>query len=378
MKILIASDKFKDALSQEGVNSILRAVVTTLNSEVRTECVALSDGGDGFLQVVESSLPGLEKVYLEVPDPLERPIQAYYLWEEARKTAYIELAVASGLALLAPEERRVLDTTTLGTGELIRHASERGAGRIYVGLGGSATNDGGIGIGSAMGYGFLNHKSELLSPCGRNLCEITRILSPDQTSAAPKVFAVNDVNNPLYGAEGAAVVYARQKGASPSEIAYLDKGLRQLSEVVNRELAKDVAQEKGSGAAGGCAYGLKVFLNAAFINGAEFNLKIRGISSKLQEGAYDLVITGEGSIDDQTGYGKLIAGLSRAAARAQTPVVAFCGVNALKEKTRSDLGLKSIIPVSDPDKSLEYNLKHTKVLLKQKATDFFKDYFSAP
>ncbi|WP_224490809.1 glycerate kinase [Robertkochia flava] len=374
MKILIASDKFKDALTQAQVNTCISEVITALKPESDLETVSLSDGGDGFLKVVQNALPDIDIISQNVSDPLGRNIRASYLYDPANRKAYFELAEASGLSLLKEAERKVMNTSTLGTGELIKHALEKGAKSLYIGLGGSATNDAGTGIAHALGFRFLDRDEHILQPCGANLSAISHIVIPDHFLEDAEVFAVNDVSNPLYGPEGAAWVYAAQKGGTPEDIEMLDQGLRNISHVVNEIFKKDLAHINGSGAAGGTAFGLMAFLDASFINGAEFILDLQGVTKRLQTGAYDLVITGEGSIDDQTYYGKLISGLAGAAGKGGTPVIAFCGVNALKQRNREDLGLHQIIEISDPNRELSYNLRHAEMLLKSKALEFFRTY----
>ena len=378
MNILIASDKFKDALSQEEANRTIAEVIKRVLPGAAITAVSLSDGGDGFLDVVEHAIKDIERVTCTVSDPLGRPVRGSYLFDRKGKKAYVELAEASGLALLRSEERRVMQTTTLGTGELMKHAESRGAKFVYIGLGGSATNDAGMGIAHAMGYRFSDKTGKELYPCGSNLPAVSGIRLPEEYPLGIRVFAVNDVNNPLFGPEGAARVYGPQKGASEEEIEYLDNGLRHLSRIVEQRLQKDIGHVKGGGAAGGTAFGLMAFLDADFVNGAEFMLNLQGVTERLEKGFYDLVITGEGSLDDQTSYGKLVSGLSRVAGKASVPVIAFCGVNALKERTASDLGLAHIVAISDPDRELEYNLKNADRLLDSKAYDFFKEYFKTP
>lgn len=375
MNILIASDKFKHSLSQKEVNGIIKDVISGLLPQSNIECVELSDGGDGFLNAVEATDTGVEKIQKKVKDPLGRNVNAHYLFDRGKGKAYLELAGASGLALLNEEERHPANTSTLGTGELLMDAVNRGAKEIYVGLGGSSTNDAGMGIAHAMGYRFLDEKGEELYPCGGNLIRVSQIRNPHKDLEGVQVFAVNDVNNPLYGPAGAAFVYAGQKGASSADIDALDEGLRHFSDKVRQQLNKDVAHEPGSGAAGGTSYGLKVFLGSRYINGTRFILDLSGVGGSLDKGRYDLIISGEGSIDDQTAHGKLLSGLGRAASEAEIPMVAFCGVSFLSKLNPEDLGIHKIITISDPQRDLTYNLEHAGSLLKNKAEDFFRDYF---
>ncbi|WP_168731286.1 glycerate kinase [Robertkochia marina] len=375
MNVLIASDKFKGSLSQEQVNSILAEVISEVKPEANIRITALSDGGDGFLNTVGGTLSNAELRTLKVSDPLFRKREAAFLFDLATSRAYIEFARASGMELLNEEQRNPFETSSVGVGQMIERAVHIGAKEIYVGLGGSATNDGGMGIAHAVGFRFMDKDGIALKPCGKNLEKVVEIIPPSLNPISKvKIFAVNDVNNPLYGVHGAAYVYAGQKGANASEIKVLDHGLRHFAEQVSKMTGYDYAGLPGSGAAGGAAFGLKSFLEAQYIKGIDFMLKITGLRPLLVDRYFDLVITGEGSIDDQTLSGKLVAGLGRLAADSGIPVIAFCGVSSLTRVPPSAMGLKTVVSISNPEKDLDYNLKHAEVLLREKAYAFFSTY----
>ncbi len=287
MNILLIPDKFKGSVTAEGVLKALSQGILKSVPKAEIFKVMASDGGDGFLDAVQNYI-SLERVEVETIDPLGRPIKAYYMFNELNSTAYVELAKASGIELLSTAELNVMETSTIGTGIQIEDAIKRGAKNIIIGLGGSATNDGGTGIAQALGYRFLDAKGNQLAPKGKNLSLISKISKNENPIWKGISFtAVNDVTNPLFGKEGAAYVYAKQKGADGLQIEGLDKGLRNLARTVQNEMGVDHAEMPGTGAAGGTAYGLKTFFNAEFISGIEFLFKLAGIPQLLKETPVD-------------------------------------------------------------------------------------------
>lgn len=374
LKILVASDKFKGSLTQQEANETLYRSLSETFPEAKVKTYTLSDGGDGFLLAVGAAIPDAEKVFAQVTDPLGREITAYYLWIPESGSAYIEMAQASGLSLLKPEEKDVLNASSTGTGALIKHAAERGAKKIYVGLGGSATNDAGMGIAHAFGYRFLDKEGVILEPSGNTLEKVWHILVPDRKWPDLQVYAVHDVFNVLYGPHGAASVYGPQKGGDPVVIAQLDHGLKHFDHVVSREYGHNVASVKGSGAAGGAAYGLKVFLGATYLHGVSFMLETLGLSSKINDRYYDLIVSGEGKVDDQTVHGKLLFGLGVRAKASGTPLVAFCGENTLDKKRAAALGISEVVVINDIKRSLRWNLDHAQQRLYHMAGNYFQDH----
>ncbi|SHJ54731.1 glycerate kinase [Arenibacter nanhaiticus] len=292
MKVLLIPDKFKGSLRAEEVILALSKGILRLAPKTAIFTVLASDGGDGFLDTV-NHYKALDKVEVVTIDPLGRRIRSYYLYDKTNKTAYIELAKASGIALLSPSELNVMETSTKGTGIQIKDAVLKGAKQILIGLGGSATNDGGMGIASVLGYRFLDSNGNELRTIGKNLVNVSHIEREEGNLPwqAVSFIAVNDVSNPLYGVEGAAYIYAKQKGANSSQIKALDHGLQHLSSVVKNTLGTGDALLPGTGAAGGTAYGLKAFFNAEFISGIDFLFKMAEISSLLEEKKIDYIIT---------------------------------------------------------------------------------------
>lgn len=372
MRVLIIPDGFKDSLTAGEVAAAIERGVRSFDPKAETFKLMASDGGDGFLNVVGHYKPGLETISIETTDPLNRTIKARYLYDSESKTAYTELAAASGIELLTKEERLVMQTTTFGTGTLMKHAYNKGARHIYVGLGGSATNDAATGIAAAFGWRFLGIENHELTSCGGNLNLISKIERPEPWPLDLTVTAINDVQNPLYGPQGAAYTYARQKGASDLQIELLDSGLRHLDKLISKYLDKHDALLPGTGAAGGTAYGLRVFFNADFKPGTPFMLSLSGFYQVLQNNQIDLIITGEGSIDQQTRFGKLISGIIKAAKPYQVPVYSICGINKLSADEIGELGLAGAAQLYDPNQPEGYSFTHAAELVSERTLDILQ------
>ncbi len=375
MKLLLIPDKFKGSLTSEEVSKAFMAGVERAGVECTSHYIKASDGGDGFMAAV-AQYKACISVQVISENPLGNPIQSYYLYNKESNSAFIELANASGMELLSPENRNPMLTSTFGTGLQIKDAVEKGIGHIYIGLGGSATNDGGIGMAQALGYTFMDAKGKLLAPTGGNLGHIAGI---DTSNTAPKLkhvsfFAVNDVTNPLFGEDGAAHVYAAQKGATKEMIAVLDDGLRNLDTVVSEKFALNNAAVPGSGAAGGAAYGLKSFFGATYVSGIDFILELSEVKKILEREKFDFLITGEGKIDGQTLSGKLIQGVLILGKTYDIPVLAVCGKLAIPAEELKKRGVYELIEIQDTSKDLDYNMGHAAELLTQKTTDFFQKW----
>ncbi len=350
-----------------------------VHPDAEIHSVLASDGGDGFLNAVSEKVDA-EEITVASVDPLNRQISAVYLLDRSTGTAYIELAKASGLELLKEAERDALRTSTFGTGLQIRHAIDSGATEIYLGLGGSATNDAGTGIAKALGYRFSDVSGNELAPIGANLHKIAAIEKPEEPTPWKNVrfFAVNDVDNPLFGERGAAHVYAEQKGADAEGVIDLDKGLRHLASVVedNRGTGsshKNAAHIPGAGAAGGTAYGLQMFLNAEFVSGIDFVLELAKVDQLLAARDFDYLITGEGKFDQQTLHGKLIKGVVHLGKRHHLPVIAVCGQLDVDSQDLRDFGLQEVLEIKDASKSIQYSMENAAKLIAQKIFYFFKN-----
>lgn len=346
MKFVIAPDKFKGSLTGfefcDAVELGLRKVFK--NAEILK--MPLADGGDGTIEVVKYYLNG-KKIMLTVKDPLFRPLEASYLYAPETKIAFIEMAEASGLKLLKNTEMDAMQSTTYGTGELIVDALERGVQEIILGIGGSATNDGGMGMAQALGYQFLDTHGKQLEPIGSNLMKVKNI---DASSIHPKLKGTKikvacDVSNPFYGENGAAKVYAKQKGASKEEIELLDKGLFNFAERIHEQYKIDLQQIAGSGAAGGIGGAALVFLNGQLASGIDLIKELANFDEVIK--GTDWVITGEGKLDGQTLSGKTIYGVLQSASNQGIPVAALCGSVAISKAIRDQLGLSYIDAVSE-------------------------------
>ncbi len=316
MKIVAAPNAFKGCLTAREAAAAMAKGLRRAAPGAEIVELPVADGGDGLVAVVHDALGGTLST-VEVTGPLGEKVEAAIC--RVGDLVAIEMALASGLALVPRERRDALTATTIGTGELIRHALDLGAKHLVIGIGGSATTDGGSGMAHALGARFLDEKGEPLSPSGAALQKIRRVdLSGlDARLAGIVVDVACDVDNPLHGPRGAAHIFGPQKGADAHQIRLLDDGLKNLAAVIERDLGIDVAGRPGAGAAGGLGAGLVAFLGATLKPGAELVLEIVGLDRAL-EGA-DLVITGEGAVDEQTASGKapaVVASRAKAAGAA--------------------------------------------------------------
>ncbi|WP_136480396.1 glycerate kinase [Cognatitamlana onchidii] len=338
MKIVLAPDKFKNSLTGLEFCDAVKDGIHKVNPNAQIIKLPLADGGDGTIEVVNYYLKG-DVIKVVVNNPFFEPIKASYLLSGSTKTAFIEMAEASGVKLLKREALDCKNATTLGTGELILDAIKSGVENIILGIGGSATNDCGIGMATALGYRFLDKQGREVLPIGANLGCIETI---DSANVLPELKDINftvacDVSNPLYGKDGAAHVYAKQKGASGEDIDTLDRGLKAFSEILELQFKIDVQLVKGAGAAGGMGIASKVFLNGALKSGIELIKDLAKFDDTI-EGA-DWVITGEGKLDAQTLSGKTLQGVLSSAKLKNIKVAAFCGVIDLPKGKRELFGI---------------------------------------
>lgn len=350
MKILISPDKFKGSLSAQEVCEAVDRGVKRFDKSIETIYHPLADGGEGTLENLQSSLD-LESVEVEVNDPLFRPINAEY--KISGNNAYIEMAAASGLPLLTDDERNCLYTTTYGTGELMLDAINKGVKNIYLFVGGSATNDAGIGMAAMLGFQFYDSDNNELSPIGQELINISKI-DPSNLNFDPNqinVVVVCDVKNPLYGPEGAAYIYGPQKGVNKEEVKFLDDGLRNFSKAVKSNLGIDVSILEGGGAAGGISAGAYAFLNAKIKPGIQTIFEITGYEKKLE--SVDLIITGEGKLDNQTIHGKVIHGVDQISTKLNIPYAIICGIAEDLEMLERELSATQILQIKTADVTLD-------------------------
>ena len=350
-QITIAVDSFKGSLSSYDVACAAEQGILSVLPHCKVKKISIADGGEGTAQALISTLQG-EWREVRVHDPLMRPIMARYGVVDEGRTAIIEMASASGLTLLSTEERNPLLTTTYGTGEMIADAVRRGVRHLLIGIGGSATNDAGMGMLEALGYRFYDCKGHLVAGCGARLERVAQI---DASYAMPELKeclleVACDVKNPLYGPQGAAHIYAPQKGASPEVVERLDEGLKNFASVVN----PTAAHAEGAGAAGGLGYALQAVLGARLRAGIEMVLDAIHFDQIIS--GSDLVITGEGRIDYQTIMGKAPSGVLQRATKQGIPVVAIGGSVEESEAVQRS-GFAAILPVVSGPMTLEHAMQ---------------------
>jgi glycerate kinase len=327
MRVLVAPDKFRGTLTAAQAARAVEAGWRRRRPDDDLELVPMADGGEGSLEALVDSLGGSVHS-ARVTGPSGEPVTAPFGLARTPDAlvAVVEMARASGLALVREGRRDPRRATTRGTGELIRHALERGAHRVVVCIGGSATNDGGVGMAQALSGRFLDAAGQEVGPGGASLLELARIdLRPLVARVGNDVsfVAASDVDNPLCGPRGATAVYGPQKGADPDDVLLLDRALGHLAAVTERDLGIDLRDEPGAGAAGGLGFGLMAFLGARLRPGVEVVMDAVGLRKRLA-GA-DLVITGEGTLDAQSLSGKTVAGVLGAAADAGVRAAVVCG-----------------------------------------------------
>ena len=352
MKILIAPDSFKESLTSIEVADYLKEGFKKADKNFEITKLPLADGGEGTVKSLVAATDG-EIKKKEVTDPLGNKVEAIYGILGDEKTGVIEMATASGLPLVPKDKRNPARTTTYGTGELIKAALDQGCTKLIIGIGGSATNDCGVGMAQALGGKFLDEDGKQIGYGGRYLKDIEKIdLSQlDSRIAETEIEVACDVDNPLYGKNGAAYIYGPQKGASKKQVKKLDNGLRHIAEIIKDDLGKEVNEIPGAGAAGGLGAGLSAFLNAKLRPGIKIVMEASKIEEKMKY--VDLVVTGEGKIDGQTCSGKTPVGVSRIAKKKDIPVIAVAGTIGEDAEKVYDEGIDFLYSVIDKPMTLK-------------------------
>lgn len=376
-KIVIACDKYKGSMSALQVCSIIKKAFLNVRRETEIILSPMADGGEGTVDTLVESLNGR---YIEalVKGPSGKKIMAKFGLIDSGKTAVIEMSSASGLWLLKPNDRNPMLTTTYGTGQLIKKAIEMGVKKVIIGIGGSATNDGGMGAACAAGIKFFDKNENILEGCGKNLLSLCRIDASGIMDRIKEtsVLVACDVDNPLYGKRGAAYVYAPQKGADENMVKLLDEGLKNLSGIIKRDLKKDISDLKGGGAAGGLGAGLSAFFGAGLFPGTDIIIQATNLEQKIKDA--DLIITGEGAMDNQTFYGKSAYGVAVLAKKYNIPVITINGsvnidYNSIgKDKLSLFDGNFDII---QKDMNIEYAIKNGEKLLFSASSEIARFYF---
>ena len=364
MKILVAPDSFKGSLTAMEAAEHIGNGIHRADSEIEVDLLPMADGGEGTVQSLVDATGG-EIIEKEVTGPLGDPVEAFYGLLGDGETAVIEMAAASGLPLVPEEKKNPLKTTTYGTGELIASALEHGVKKIIIGIGGSATNDAGVGMAQALGAEILDESGNQIDFGGGSLDQIEE-MNLDKLDSRLKeveILVACDVDNPLYGKNGAAYVYAPQKGADTKMVEILDQNLRHFNQIAIKELGKDPNQIPGAGAAGGLGAGLVVFLDGKLEAGIDIVLDIIDFESCLKD--VDLVITGEGMLDGQSIYGKTPVGVSRSAAKKDIPVIAVAGTLGKGVEKVLDHGINAYFSIIDRPAELKEIKERSPELLAQ-------------
>ncbi|HEY1845972.1 MAG TPA: glycerate kinase [Buttiauxella sp.] len=324
MKIVIAPDSYKESLSALEVATQIEAGFREIFPDARYVKLPVADGGEGTVEAMVAATEG-SRVDITVTGPLGKPVAAFYGLSGDGQCAFIEMAAASGLERVPAAQRNPLLTTSWGTGELIRHALDGGVKHIIIGIGGSATNDGGVGMVQALGAELLDEKGEPLGYGGRELERLASINIDGLDARLPdcRIEVACDVTNPLTGKDGASAVFGPQKGATPEMVAQLDRALEHYAKIIARDLGIDVLKMAGGGAAGGMGAALYAFCGAELRQGIEIVTEALGLDELVRDA--DLVITGEGRLDSQSIHGKVPVGVARVAKRYDKPVIGIAG-----------------------------------------------------
>ncbi len=365
-KVVLAPDSFKGSLSASAAADAMEAGVRRVRPDLETEKLPLSDGGEGMLEVIVSAKGG-RFVYREVTGPLGDSVEAAFGLIDDGATAVVEAAAACGLTLVEPSRRDPLRATSRGVGELVKYALDEGVERIVVGIGGSAVNDAGAGMAQALGVRFLDAFGNEIPTGGAGLLRLERI---DVSGLDPRlenvdVVAACDVTNPLLGPEGASRVYAPQKGADREGVELWEKALARFAEVAARCTGVDVRDVPGAGAAGGMGAALVLFLGARIQRGIEMVMDAVSFTDRLGDAV--CVITGEGRVDGQSIYGKVLAGVARRASACGVPVAAVAGQVGEGLENVCAMGIDVVIPLVGDGVDVEYAMKHASSLLGEAA-----------
>ena len=364
MRILIAPDKFKGALNARDVAKNIAEGLHEVLPNAEIEIVPMADGGEGTAEAICEARSG-SWLKCKAHDPIGREIEARYAWIEDGNLAVMEMSEAAGMRRLAENEQDPIRATTVGVGEMILDAVNRGANQIIIGLGGSATNDGGWGMGRAIGYRFdSEHGHDKDREHVTDLVNLDRIDKPKDLKL-PKIIAAVDVRNPLLGDNGATQVFGPQKGASNNELKVLEQALTRLANVVAEDFGFDYRDKPGAGAAGGLGFGLMSFCGATIQPGFDVVAEAVGLESKMKDA--DMVITGEGSLDRQTLEGKTPAGVARMARKLGKKVFAIVGRDN-GDRQVNEL-FDEVFELARPDMSEKEQMKHAGELLREKARD---------
>jgi glycerate kinase len=343
MKVVIAPDSFKESLTAKQVSEAIKAGLARVWHDAEFVTVPVADGGEGTVQSLIDATQG-EQVFTTVFDPLNKEVQAFYGILGDGETAVIEMAEASGLHLVPAEDRDPKLTSSFGTGQLIKHALDRGMQRLIIGLGGSATNDGGVGMLAALGVKFLDESGNAIATNGGGLINLASIDTSglDVRLAQCEILVACDVDNPLCGEKGASATFGPQKGATTTDISVLDNALRKFGELTEQVTGKHVLTREGAGAAGGMGAALLGYTPARLQPGIEIVLETVKLAEHVADA--DIVFTGEGRIDHQTAHGKTPMGVAKVAKQFNLPVIALAGCVGDNYQAVYQCGIDAVFP----------------------------------
>ena len=352
MKIILAFDSFKGSLTAQEVTETVSKVISCKIPDCDLIEIPISDGGEGFTSILARHFHA-ERISCSVHNPLGNLIHASYTIT-SEGTAIMEMAEASGLSLIPAVQRNPLNTSSYGVGDMMKDALAHHCKKIILGIGGSATNDGGMGMLSALGFRFYDKNGKLLDSTGKNLQYVESIDTSSALNLSDvELMVASDVQNPLFGVDGAAYIFAPQKGATPEDVAMLDQGLQNYAKIMNKTFGKQYAFDAGAGAAGGLGFAL-MHLGATLLSGAELVLRSCQFDELLRHA--DLVLTGEGKMDKQTLMGKAPASVLHHAQQAHVPVIGITGI-AEDAGSLKQAGFQDILQITPPDCDLEEALK---------------------
>ena len=371
MKIVVAPDSFKGSLTAVEVSDAIEQGIREIFPEAEIIKIPMADGGEGTVQCLINAAGG-EILREKVTDPLGGEVLAHYGILGDKKTAVIEMAEASGLTLVPENKRNPLITTTYGTGQLIKAALNQGCRKMIIGIGGSATNDGGAGMVQALNVRLLDKQDKEIGFGGAELMNIHHIdiSQMDQRISKLEILVASDVKNPLCGHSGATRIYGPQKGATEEMMVILEQALARFAHIINKALHKDVKDIPGAGAAGGLGAGLMAFLGAKLKPGIEIIIEAVKLEEAMKDA--DLVITGEGKIDSQTIYGKVPVGVAKIAKKYHVPVMAIGAIIDQDAEIVHKYGIDFLVKVSDPPMSLTEHKSKKVWLIKKSIVQFLE------